>query len=186
MWNISFPMSTVATARPSSSSVAAAVVATAATATVAAATPPITTKSSAEEIRRWLETFAQCVREVDYDRAREMFDLDVVGFGTFAAMLIGREALIDGQWKNIWGCTRGFHFLLDAAHADVSTDGDMAFVATPWISQGRDAAGNWYDRLGRCTLVLRKRTRDGAWLCIHSHYSRQPIPEKVGVGVTPA
>jgi ketosteroid isomerase-like protein len=145
-----------------------------------------TSKSSAQEIRCWLETFAQCVREVDYDRAREMFDLDVVGFGTFAAMLIGREALIEGQWKNIWGCTRGFRFLLDAAHADVSSDGDMAFVASPWVSQGRDAAGNWYDRLGRCTLVLRKRTRDGAWLCIHSHYSRQPAPEKVGAGVTPA
>ena len=174
MWNISFPMTTATTARPGP-------------AVVASAVSPTTSKSSAaEEIRGWLETFAQCVREVDYDRAREMFDLDVVGFGTFAPMLIGREALIDGQWKNIWGCTRGFRFLLDAAHADVSSDGEMAFVASPWLSQGRDAAGNWYDRLGRCTLVLRKRTRDGAWLCIHSHYSRQPTPEKVGAGVTPA
>jgi len=141
--------------------------------------------SASAEIRAWLETFAQCVREVDYDRATEMFDRDVVGFGTFAAMLVGRDALIDGQWKNIWGCTRGFRFLLDGAHADVSTVGDMAFVATPWISQGRDAAGNWYDRVGRCTLVLRKDA-NGAWLCVHSHYSRQPTPEKVGAGVTPA
>jgi len=138
------------------------------------------------EIRDWLETFAQCVRDVDFDRARPLFDLDVVGFGTYAAMLTGREALIDGQWRNIWGCTRGFHFLLEAAHIDVSSAGDMAFVATPWISQGRDASGNWYDRLGRCTLVLRKRPRDGAWLCIHSHYSRQPTPDNVAPGVTPA
>lgn len=154
---------------------------------VAPRTPTsITLRPFAHEIHDWLETFAACVRDVDYDRARPMFDVDVVGFGTFAAMLIGREALIDGQWRNIWGCTRGFHFLLESAHIDVSSAGDTAFVATPWMSQGRDAAGHWYDRLGRCTLVLRKRHRDGAWLCVHSHYSRQPHPEKVGPGVTPA
>ena len=146
----------------------------------------LTLRPFANEIRDWLDAFAQCVRDVDYDRARSMFDLDVVGFGTFAPILVGREALNDGQWRNIWGCTRGFHFLLESAHIDVSSAGDMAFVATPWVSQGRDAAGNWYDRIGRCTLVLRKRPRDGAWLCIHSHYSRQPNPEKAGPGVTPA
>jgi ketosteroid isomerase-like protein len=158
---------------------------TTATARPSTVVPTAATKSSAQEIREWLETFAQCVREVDYDRARDMFDPDVVGFGTFAAMLVGREALIDGQWKNIWGCTRGFRFLLEGAHLDISTIGDMAFVASPWISEGRDSAGNWYDRLGRCTLVLRKDA-GGAWLCIHSHYSRQPTPGKVGEGVTPA
>ena len=137
-----------------------------------------------EDLRDWLETFAACVRDVDYDRARHLFDENVVGFGTFAGMLIGRENLIDGQWKNIWGCTRGFRFLLDAAHVDVSNDGAMAFVATPWHSQGRDAAGEWFDRLGRCTLVLQKV--DGRWLCVHSHYSRQPTPAKTVTGVTPA
>jgi ketosteroid isomerase-like protein len=137
-----------------------------------------------EDVREWLETFAACVRDVDYDRARAMFDVDVVGFGTFAGMLVGRENLIAGQWKNIWGCTRGFRFLLDAAHVDVSGDGAMAFVATPWHSQGRDPAGHWFDRLGRCTLVLRK-TGGGDWLCVHSHYSRQPTPAIVGGGATP-
>ena len=174
MWKTTVPMTT-ATARPSP--------------VVAAASSAPSMKSAAQDIRCWLELFAQCVREVDYERARHMFAPDVVGFGTFAAMLVGREALIDGQWRNIWGCTRGFRFVLDSAHIDISADGDMAFVAAPWISQGRDAAGNWYDRLGRCTLVLRKSPggdAGAAWLCIHSHYSRQPTPEKVGAGVTPA
>jgi ketosteroid isomerase-like protein len=137
-----------------------------------------------QDLRDWLETFAACVRNVDYDRARTMFHGNVVGFGTFAGMLVGRENLIEGQWKNIWGCTRGFRFLLDAAHADVSKDGAMAFVATPWISQGRDANGHWFDRVGRCTLVLRQM--DGHWVCVHSHYSRQPTPAMVGGGATPA
>ena len=139
-----------------------------------------------DDIRDWLETFAACVRHVDYDRASGMFDPDVVGFGTFAGMLVGRGNLIEGQWKNIWGCTRDFRFLLDATHVEVSRDGAMAFVATPWISQGRDAAGHWFDRLGRCTLVLRKTDGRGNWLCVHSHYSRQPTPAIVGGGATPA
>src|SRR5918993_1325033 len=96
------------------------------------------------DIRHWLETFAECVRDVDYDRAAGMFDRNVVGFGTFAGMLVGRENLIDGQWRNIWGCTRGFRFTLDEAR--IETSGDMAWVAAPWHSQGRDELGNGFDR----------------------------------------
>jgi ketosteroid isomerase-like protein len=148
---------------------------------------PIARRAVPDDLRGWLEAFAACVRDVDYDRARAMFDPDVVGFGTFATVLVGRDALVDGQWRNIWGCTRGFRFLLDDAdnagidgtRVEVSQFGDMAFVATRWQSEGRDAHGNWFDRLGRCTLVLRKRGGGGggaSWLCVHSHYSRQPTP----------
>ena len=139
--------------------------------------------SPQDEVMRWLEVFAGCVRAVDYDTAREMFDEDVVGFGTFARMLVGRENLIEGQWRNIWGCTRGFRFILDEAHVDVS--GDMAWVAAPWHSEGRDASGQWFDRHGRCTLVLRNRG-GGRWLCVHSHYSRRPEPKSNANGATPA
>ena len=161
------------------------------TATATATRPSVMRPTAADEIRRWLETFAACVRDVDYDRARDMFDPGVVGFGTFASMLVGREELIDGQWRNIWGCTRGFRFVLEQAHVEVSGAGEMAFVATPWHSQGRDAAGNWFDRLGRCTLVLRRHggagaDGAGAWRCVHSHYSRQPEPKITAGGATPA
>jgi ketosteroid isomerase-like protein len=135
------------------------------------------------EVRRWLDRFAAAVRAVDYDSARAMFDEDVVGFGTFARMLVGRENLIAGQWKNIWGCTRGFRFLMDEAHISVS--GELAWVATPWISQGRDEHGKWFDRHGRSTLILRQRG-DGKWLCVHSHYSRQPTPNRAAGDATPA
>ncbi|MEA2709340.1 MAG: hypothetical protein QOF78_1941, partial [Phycisphaerales bacterium] len=121
----------------------------------ASANRVVPSKSALVEIRHWLEAFAECVRAVDYDRARDMFADNVVGFGTFATMVVGRDRLIDGQWRNIWGCTRGFKFLLDAAHIETSAAGDMAFVAAPWISQGRDTTGKWFDRPGRSTLVLR-------------------------------
>ena len=151
--------------------------------TATASRTAVPSPSANLEIRRWLEDFAACVRAVDYDAARSMFDEDVVGFGTFARMLVGRENLIAGQWKNIWGCTRGFRFLLDEAHIDAS--GEMAWVASPWISQGRDEQGQWFDRHGRCTLVLRNRG-GGKWVCVHSHYSRQPTPLNVATGATPA
>jgi ketosteroid isomerase-like protein len=146
---------------------------------IAPSTPRL---SPQEEVLRWLEDFAGCVRAVDYDRAREMFDVDVVGFGTFARMLIGRENLANGQWRNIWGCTRGFRFKLDEAR--VETIGEMAWIASPWHSEGRDEEGNWFDRHGRCTLILRRR--GGRWLCVHSHHSRRPEPSSAAGGATPA
>jgi ketosteroid isomerase-like protein len=146
----------------------------------ASATPSINPAHA--EVRRWLEDFAACVRTVDYDRGRAMFAEEVVGFGTFARMLVGRENLIAGQWKNIWGCTRGFRFIMDEAHVDAT--GEMAWVATPWHSEGRDEAGQWFDRHGRCTLILKKAA--GKWLCVHSHYSRLPVTKKVDGVATPA
>jgi ketosteroid isomerase-like protein len=141
-----------------------------------AAPQPPAVDVARRQIRAWLEAFAAAVRAVDYDAGRAMFADDVVGFGTFAKMLVGREELVAGQWKNIWGVTRGFTFALDQLHCESS--GQIAWIAVPWHSQGRDPAGNWYDRFGRCTLVLR---RDGSagdrWLCCHSHFSRVPDPK---------
>jgi ketosteroid isomerase-like protein len=127
---------------------------------------------STAEIRQWLEDFSAAVRAVDYERGMTMFASDVVGFGTYASMLEGLEPLVAGQWRNIWGITRGFTFRLEHLHCGV--DGDVTWVAVPWDSQGQDANGDWYDRPGRATLVLQRR--DGRWLCIHSHLSLYPKP----------
>ncbi len=129
----------------------------------------------------WLDQFAAAVRAVDFDAGRALFDADVVSFGTFARMVFGIDQLIDGQWKHLWGCTRSFQFSLNEAHVEVT--GDLAWAALPWASQGRDAAGRWYDRAGRCTLVLRCRSE--RWLCVHSHFSRVPEP-RISGNATPA
>ena len=131
-----------------------------------------------DAITRWLSDFAAAVRGVDYEAGRAMFDPDAVGFGTFARMEIGRDNLVENQWKKIWGCTRGFVFFVDQAH--VSVQGDLAWIATPWHSQGRDQHGGWFDRHGRATLVLRREHAGGAWRCVHSHYSAVPIPRSNG------
>jgi ketosteroid isomerase-like protein len=124
-----------------------------------------------ETIRSWLEEFSAAVRDVDYERGKAMFAPDVVGFGTYAGVRVGLEALVDGQWRNIWGVTRGFTFRLDEAHLGVS--GDQAWVAVPWDSEGqRDGA--WFDRPGRATIILERR--NGRWLAIHTHFSLYPTP----------
>lgn len=123
-------------------------------------------------IRQWLEDFSAAVRAVDYERGKTMFAPEVVGFGTYAAMLEGLDDLVAGQWRHIWGVTRGFTFRLDQLHCGV--DGDLAWVAVPWDSQGRTATGDWYDRPGRATLILQRR--DGRWRCLHSHLSLYPRP----------
>ena len=124
----------------------------------------------AGEIRQWLEDFSAAVRAVDYERGMTMFAPEVVGFGTYASMLVGLDTLVAGQWKNIWGVTRGFAFRLDELHCGVS--GDQAWVAAPWTSQGKDATGAWYDRPGRATVIFVRR--EGAWRALHSHFSLRP------------
>lgn len=130
--------------------------------------------SRAAEIRQWLTDFAAAVRDVDYDRARAMFADDVISFGTFTPIARGRDALVAQQWKNIWNRTRGFTFVVPQTQIEIC--GEIAWAAAPWTSQGRDAQGNWFDRPGRCTLILRRdgRLESAAWLCVHSHFSLTP------------
>ena len=135
-------------------------------------------------VRTWLDAFSAAVRAVDFEAARALFDADVVSFGTFARKVVGIDKLVDGQWKVIWGCTRNFRFLMDEAYIEINGEvngeasGSFAWIATPWMSQGRDERGTWYDRAGRCTLVLRRV--DGPWRCVHSHFSREPAPKLRG------
>lgn len=129
---------------------------------------------AAEQIRSWLAEFAEAVRAVDYEHGTTMFAPDVVGFGTYAGMRVGLEALVNGQWRNIWGVTRGFTFRLDELHMGIS--GDQAWVAVPWDSEGRHGSEDWFDRPGRATIILERR--DGRWLARHTHFSLFPAPAR--------
>jgi ketosteroid isomerase-like protein len=127
-----------------------------------------------DQIKAWLDEFAAAVRAVDYDHGQTMFAPDVVGFGTYAGMLTGLDALVAGQWRNIWGVTRGFTFRLDQLQAGIS--GDQAWVAVPWDSEGRRGQGEWFARPGRATIILERR--EGRWLARHTHFSLYPQPTR--------
>ena len=55
-----------------------------------------------EEVVGWFRHLERCVRAADYDGARQIFAQEAVGFGTYGAMLDGLDALIPGQWMQIW------------------------------------------------------------------------------------
>lgn len=121
-------------------------------------------------IRRWFETLERCVQTVDYDAARAIFAADTVGFGTRVGLAIGRETLAEQQWSGIWPNIREFHFNLDDLRW--GSEGELAWGVCTWESIGFDRDGQPYDRPGRATVILVRRS--GAWLAMHTHFSLVP------------
>src|SRR5215831_6702301 len=126
-----------------------------------------------EIARTFLIEMQECVRAVDYARARPLFADDVVAFGTFAAVVEGRDRLELEQWRNIWPNIRDFTFRLDELHC-LGTESWIC-VIVPWDSIGqRLSDGESFNRPGRATLVLSRR--GDQWVAIHSHFSLAPSP----------
>jgi ketosteroid isomerase-like protein len=123
-----------------------------------------------EIARTFLIEMQECVRAVDYARARPLFAENVVAFGTFAAVVEGRERLEHEQWRHVWPNIRDFTFRLDELHT-LGTELWICVVA-PWDSVGHRVDGQSFSRPGRATLVLSRRG-DG-WVAIHSHFSLAP------------
>ncbi|MHB8648017.1 MAG: YybH family protein [Thermomicrobiales bacterium] len=125
---------------------------------------------TAAELRDWLEAFAACVRARDFDGARTMIADDVISFGTKAAMVEGREALIAQQWRQIWPTIQDFAFDLDTLHCHRADD--TAWAVLTWTSRGFRPDGTPFPRPGRATFTFAHR--DGGWLATHTHFSLFP------------
>jgi ketosteroid isomerase-like protein len=124
-----------------------------------------------EALVTWLQEFEACVRAVDYDRARPLFDPAVSAFGTFTSVIRGLDQLARDQWAHVWPNTSDLHYRTDDLSYDA--DGDVAWVACPWDSRGRRPDGTTYARPGRVTVGLRRGT-DGRWRATHTHHSLYP------------
>jgi len=120
--------------------------------------------------RTFLTEMQECVRSVDYARARLLFVDNVVAFGTFTTVVEGRERLEHEQWRNVWPTIRDFSFRLDELHS-LGTELWIC-VIVPWDSIGQRADGESFSRPGRATLVLRRR--GSRWVVTHSHFSLAP------------
>jgi ketosteroid isomerase-like protein len=125
-----------------------------------------------EDARAWLIEMQDCVRAVDYQRAWALFADDVVAFGTFAAVVTGRDRLEREQWRQIWSTIEDFTFRLDELHC-LGNDQALCLVV-PWDSLGRRPDGTRFGRPGRATLLL--TPRGSAWVAVHSHFSLAPAP----------
>lgn len=122
----------------------------------------------------WLRTWERLINAGDYESARHLFAPDVLAFGSLAQTMNGLDALEQEQWRRIWGTIRDFAF--EAPVQFAAGDSSSTF-ALRWHSQGKTEDGGWYERRGRCTLVLERRGR--GLVCTHSHFSVDPgIPPR--------
>lgn len=122
----------------------------------------------------WLRTWESLINIGDYESARRLFAPDVVAFGSLAQTMSGLDALEQEQWRRIWGTIRDFAF---AAPVHLSATDETTTLALRWSSEGMTEDGGWYERRGRCTLVLERRGR--GLVCTHSHFSMDPgIPAR--------
>lgn len=122
------------------------------------------------EVLAWLRHFASAVRDRDEERACELFDATVLGFGTVADRADGLDALRVEQWRHIWPLTSGFDFDYQSARIDEADA--QAWVAAGWTSTGYDRGGAPFARTGRATIVLRRSA--GGWRAVHTHFSLCP------------
>jgi ketosteroid isomerase-like protein len=119
----------------------------------------------------WVSGWGAEVAAADIRAGRRRFAADMIGFGTHADVVVGRDAVEAGQWAQIWPAIEDFEFLLEDLRVRLSPDGLMAVAIVPWSSTGIDTAGSRFDRAGRATIVLERDASDEPWLGTHTHFS---------------
>lgn len=133
-----------------------------------------------EGVRNWFSIWGQCVANVDFARARPLFDEAVIGMGTYKDRVHGIDALENGQWRSIWPTIRDFEFDVEGMDVLFSPDGCQAVAIVAWNSTGIDETGTTFSRPGRATVAL--RNKNGTWLGEHTHFSVCPAEKKTSFG----
>jgi ketosteroid isomerase-like protein len=121
-------------------------------------------------VKKWFDTLAGHVREVDFIGARPIFAPDMIAFGTFADFMTGRDVAEQQQWRNVWQHIDEFRFRPDI-RAIVSPDRLQAVGMAIFDSTGYRQDGTSYDRPGRATVVFVRDSVGATWLAQHTHLS---------------
>lgn len=124
-----------------------------------------------DSIADWLAEWGGCIASLDFARARNLFDPDVVGFGTFSDLLVGLDDLEARQWRAVWPAIADFRFDVDGLWTEVSPDRRLAHLAAGWTSTGRCEDATPFARPGRCTVTLRRADPTSPWFGTHTHFS---------------
>ena len=121
-------------------------------------------------VKRWFETLASHVRDVDFVGARPIFAADMIAFGTFTDFMTGRDAAEQQLWRNVWQHIDEFRFGPDI-RAIVSPDRLQAVGMAIFDSTGYRQDGTSYDRPGRATVVFVRDAVNQPWIAQHTHLS---------------
>ncbi len=135
---------------------------------------------SRKQLESWLESWAECVRRVDPERARVLFAPTLRAFGTRVFCADGRDTVEQLQWLYVWPRTRGFGFEIESLEGWLSDDRSQGCVAVPWRSTGVDSEGVEFERRGRATIVLARAGE--TWTALHTHFSIDPAAPQRWLG----
>ena len=127
-----------------------------------------------QAIANWFSSWDKLVDGVDFIPARELFDPEVVGFGTRMDIVSGINNLEMTQWRRVWPTIEGFRFDLSTLHCMVSPDRLQAVGIVLWRSKGFHEDGGVFQRPGRATVVFRRESVGKAWRAVHTHISLNP------------
>jgi ketosteroid isomerase-like protein len=119
----------------------------------------------------WLRQWENMINAADFAGARLLFSPDVISFGTLTGFMAGLQELETLQWRKIWPTLKDFKFD-DPIILHASGPAPSAVIVSLWHSTGKTSGGDWYDRKGRATLVL--RVENDLLRCCHSHLSMDP------------
>ena len=122
-------------------------------------------------VRDWFAKLAEHVRAKDFTAAHPLFKEDFLVFGTFQDFVEGRAEGERKQWRNVWPTISDFHWRLDDVRAFVSPDRLFAVGLAIWDSTGYHADGTAFDRPGRATVGLERKTVGDPWVANHTHMS---------------
>lgn len=130
-------------------------------------------------VKAWMDDWGAQVAAVRLREARNRFSPDVVAFGTHADVVTGLDALVDEQWSQVWPTIEDFAFATDQLHVLVSPDRLQAVAVVPWSSTGIAEDGSRFERPGRATVVLGRRSLQDPWLGVHTHFSlARGVPQR--------
>ena len=135
-------------------------------------------------IQFWYLEWEKYVQNKNYSSAMELFENDVVSFGTWMNVVEGLEKLCANQWKSVWPTINNFKFLTDTLYIQISPDRLLANSILVWDSTGYKKNGSSFKRNGRATVTLKRNNINDAWKCIHTHFSlNRGIPQKSYGGI---
>jgi ketosteroid isomerase-like protein len=130
-------------------------------------------------VRRWFQRLQLHVQTVDFVGARPLFADDMITFGSFNPLTIGRNATEEEQWRTVWGRIDRFRWRLDELHTIVSEDRLTAIGIALFDSMGYTEVGAAYERPGRATIVLGRDAVGDDWVAQHMHISLfQDVPAR--------